>query len=198
MNRIDTLLAAMTLEEKIGQLSMAAAGRAVTGAVLASGVIEGIRAARIGSLLNLWGAREIHAVQKIAVEKTRLGLPLLIGFDVLHGHKTIFPIPLAEAASFDPPLWERSAREAAIEAAADGISMTFAPMVDVARDPRWGRIAEGPGEDPWLAARFAEAKVRGFQGSDLSAADSVVATVKHFCAYGAAIAGRDYASADVS
>ena len=202
MTRIDTLLAAMTLEEKIGQLSMAAAGRAVTGPVLASGVIEGIRAGRIGSLLNIWGAREVHAVQKIAVEKTRLGIPLLIGFDVLHGHKTIFPIPLAEAASFDPPLWERSAREAAIEAAADGIAVTFAPMLDIARDPRWGRIAEGPGEDPWVGAEFAKAKVRGFQGTGLAeglaGASAVAATAKHFCAYGAALAGRDYASADVS
>jgi beta-glucosidase len=202
MTRIDKLLAAMTLEEKIGQLNMAAAGRAVTGPVLATGVIEGIRAGRIGSLLNIWGAREVHAVQKIAVEKTRLGIPLLIGFDVLHGHKTIFPIPLAEAASFDPQLWERTAREAAIEAAADGISMTFAPMLDIARDPRWGRIAEGPGEDPGVGGEFAKAKVRGFQGTGLpeglAGASAVAATAKHFCAYGAALAGRDYASADVS
>jgi len=126
MTKIDKLLAAMTVEEKIGQLNMVATGYAVTGPVLASGVIEGIQAGRIGSLLNIWGAREVHAVQKIAVEKTRLGIPLLIGFDVLHGHKTIFPIPLAEAASFDPPFWERGAREAAIEAAADGIAVTFA------------------------------------------------------------------------
>jgi beta-glucosidase len=202
MTRIDKLLAAMTLEEKIGQLNMAAAGHAVTGPVLASGVIEGIRAGRIGSLLYVWGAREVHAVQKIAVEKTRLGIPLLIGFDVLHGHKTIFPIPLAEAASFDPLLWERSARAAAIEAAADGISMTFAPMLDIARDPRWGRIAEGPGEDPGVGGEFAKAKVRGFQGTGLpeglAGASAIAATAKHFCAYGAALAGRDYASADVS
>jgi beta-glucosidase len=202
MTRIDTLLAAMTVEEKIGQLTMAAAGHAVTGPVLASGVTDGIRAARIGGLLNLWGAGEVHAVQKIAVEKTRLGIPLLIGFDALHGHKTIFPLPLAEAASFDPPLWERSAREAAIEAAADGINMTFAPMLDIARDPRWGRIAEGPGEDPWVGAEFAKAKVRGFQGAGLpeglAGASAVAATAKHFCAYGAALAGREYASADVS
>ena len=202
MTRIDKLLAAMTLEEKIGQLNMATVGHAVTGPVLASGVIEGIRAGRIGSLLNIWGAREVHAVQKIAVEKTRLGIPLLIGFDVLHGHKTIFPIPLAEAALFDPPFWERSAREAAIEAAADGITMTFAPMLDIARDPRWGRIAEGPGEDPWVGAEFAKAKVRGFQGTGLpeglAGASAVAATAKHFCAYGAALAGRDYASVDVS
>ena len=202
MNRIDTLLAAMTLEEKIGQLNMVTAGHAVTGPVLASGVTKGIRAGRIGSLLNIWGAREVYAVQKLAVEETRLGIPLLIGFDVLHGHKTIFPIPLAEAASFDPLLWERSAREAAIEAAADGISVAFAPMLDIARDPRWGRIAEGPGEDPFVGAEFAKAKVRGFQGTGLpeglAGAGVVAATAKHFGAYGAALAGCDYASADVS
>ncbi len=202
MNRIDTLLAAMTLEEKIGQLNMAAVGHVITGPVVASGVTKGIRAGRIGSLLNIWGAREVHAVQKLAVEETRLGIPLLIGFDVLHGHKTIFPIPLAEAASFDPLLWERSAREAAIEAAADGISVAFAPMLDIARDPRWGRIAEGPGEDPFVGAEFAKAKVRGFQGTGLpeglAGAGVAAATAKHFGAYGAALAGCDYASADVS
>ena len=123
---------------------------------------------------------------------------MLLGFDVVHGHRTIFPIPLAEAAAFDPVLWERTARQAALEAAEDGLAITFAPMLDIARDPRWGRIAEGPGEDPWLASRFAEAKVRGFQGSDLAAAGSIAATAKHFCAYGAATAGLDYASVDVS
>jgi beta-glucosidase len=202
MDKIDTLLAAMTLEEKIGQLTMAAAGQAVTGPVLASGLIDGIRAGRIGSLLNIWGALEVHAVQKIAVEESRLGIPLLIGFDALHGHKTIFPIPLAEAASFDPLLWEESARAAAIEAAADGVNMAFAPMIDIARDPRWGRIAEGPGEDPFVGAEFAKAKVRGFQGAGLheglAGAGTVAATAKHFCAYGAVLAGREYASVDVS
>ncbi len=202
MGRIDKLLAVMTVEEKIGQLNMAAAGHVVTGPVLASGVIDGIRAGRIGSLLNIWGAREVHAVQKIAVEKTRLGIPLLIGLDVLHGHKTIFPIPLAEAAAFDPILWESSAREAAAEASADGVNMTFAPMLDIARDPRWGRIAEGPGEDPWVGAEFAKAKVHGFQRAGLleglAGAGAVAATAKHFCAYGAVQAGLEYASADVS
>lgn len=198
MNRIAKLLAAMTLEEKIGQLNMVSAGYAVTGPVLAGDATEGVRSGRVGNLLNLWGAEQVRAIQKIAVEKTRLGIPLLIGFDVLHGHRTIFPIPLAETALFDPLLWERTAREAAIEAANDGVAMTFAPMLDVARDPRWGRIAEGPGEDPWVGARFAEAKVRGFQGFDLAAADAVAATAKHLCAYGAASAGLDYASADVS
>ena len=198
MNRIDKLMTAMTLEEKIGQLSMVSAGYAVTGPVLAGDATEGVRSGRIGNLLNLWGAERVRAIQKIAVEKTRLGIPLLVGFDVLHGHRTIFPIPLAEAALFDPPLWERTAREAAIEAARDGIAMTFAPMLDVARDPRWGRIAEGSGEDPWVGARFAEAKVRGFQGFNMAAADALAATAKHFCAYSAALAGLDYASADVS
>jgi beta-glucosidase len=202
MNRIEKLLDAMTLEEKIGQLTMVAAGYAVTGPVLASEVAEDIRAGRIGSLLNIWGAPDVRAMQQIAVQQTRLGIPLLIGFDVVHGHKTIFPIPLAEAASFDPLLWEETARTAAGEAAADGINMTFAPMLDIARDPRWGRIAEGPGEDPWVAEQFAKAKVRGFQGAGLpeglGAAGAIAATAKHFCAYGAALAGRDYASVDVS
>lgn len=202
MTRIDKLIAAMTLEEKIGQLTMAAAGHAVTGPVLAAGVKKDLRAGRIGSLLNIWGAPDIHALQKIALDKTRLGIPLLIANDVLHGHKTIFPIPLAEAAAFDLVLWQRSASEAAEEAAADGVAMTFAPMIDVARDPRWGRIAESPGEDPWVGARFAEAKVRGFQGAGLpgglASAKALAATAKHFCAYGAPLAGLDYASADVS
>jgi beta-glucosidase len=202
MNRIDKLLAKMTVEEKIGQLNMVAAGYAVTGPVLASGTASDICASRIGSLLNLWGAEEVAAMQKIAVENTRLGIPLLIGFDVLHGHRTIFPIPLAETAAFDSLLWERTARAAAVEAAADGIAMTFAPMLDIARDPRWGRIAEGPGEDPWVGAEVAKAKVRGFQGAGLpdglANPTAVAATAKHLCAYGAAIAGRDYASADVS
>src|SRR6185437_16673248 len=126
------------------------------------------------------------------------GVPLLIGLDILHGHRTLFPVPLAETASFDPGAWARTAREAAIEAAADGLAMTFAPMVDVSRDPRWGRGVEGAGEDPWLTARLAEAKVRGFQSADLAAADSLAACAKHFCAYGAVTAGREYAPVDVS
>ena len=198
MSRVETLLAAMTLEEKIGQLNMATADRVVTGPVLPGDTEAGIRSGRIGCMLNLWGAEPARAIQRMAVEETRLGIPLLLGFDVVHGHRTIFPIPLAEAAAFDAALWERTARVAAVEAAEDGIAMTFAPMLDVTRDPRWGRIAEGPGEDPWLASRFAEAKVRGFQGDDLSAATSVAASAKHFLAYGAPTGGRDYASVDVS
>jgi len=202
MSKIDELLAAMTVEEKTGQLNMVAAGGAVTGPVQATGIEKELLAGRIGSLLNIWGASGVHALQKIAMEQTRLGIPLLIANDVLHGHKTIFPIPLAEAAVFDPGLWQLSASEAAAEAAADGVAMTFAPMLDIARDPRWGRIAESPGEDPWVGARFAEAKVRGFQGADrcsgLSQMSAIAAAAKHFCAYGAPMAGIDYDSADIS
>ena len=198
MGRIDTLLTAMTLEEKIGQLNMAASFRAVTGPGERRDEAEGVRAGRIGGLLNLWGAEEVRAVQRLAVEEFRLGVPLLLGLDVIHGHHTIFPVPLAEACAFDPGLWEQTARAAAEEATADGVAMTFAPMVDVARDPRWGRIVEGPGEDPWVASEFAAAKTRGFQGQDLAAADSIAATAKHLGAYGAVTAGREYASADVS
>ncbi|MGO4870795.1 MAG: glycoside hydrolase family 3 N-terminal domain-containing protein [Roseiarcus sp.] len=198
MGRIDTLLAAMTLEEKIGQLTMAASFRAITGPGERRDVTEGVRAGRVGALLNLWGAEETRAVQRLAVEESRLGIPLLLGLDVLHGHHTIFPVPLAEACLFDPALWEKTARAAAEEATMDGVAMTFAPMLDVARDPRWGRIVEGPGEDPWVASEFAAAKTRGFQGHDLGAADSLAATAKHLGAYGAVTAGREYASADLS
>jgi beta-glucosidase len=144
------------------------------------------------------GPDRVRDVQRLAVEESRLGIPLLIGFDVIHGHRTLFPVPLGEAAILDPATWAMTARESAREAAADGIAMTFAPMLDVARDPRWGRSVEGPGEDPWLGARFAEAKVRGFQGFDLAGADTLAATAKHFCAYGAVGAGREYAPVDVS
>src|SRR5271170_1375585 len=198
MGRIDTLLSTMTIEEKIGQLNMVASSRVVTGPGEVRDVHEGIRSGRIGSLLNLWGAEEVHSVQRLVVEESRLGIPLLLGLDVIHGHRTIFPVPLAEACLFAPELWEKTARAAAEEAAQDGVALTFAPMLDVARDPRWGRIVEGPGEDPWVASQMAAAKTRGFQGRDLAAADSLAATAKHFCAYGAVTAGREYASVDVS
>jgi beta-glucosidase len=198
MGRIDTLLAAMTIEEKIGQLNMVPAGQTVTGPGELRDVHEGIRAGRIGGLLNLWGADAVHAVQRLAVEESRLSIPLLLGLDVLHGHHTIFPVPLAEACAFAPDLWERTACAAAEETARDGVALTFAPMLDVARDPRWGRIVESPGEDPWVASEFAAAKTRGFQGPDLAAADRIAATAKHMCAYAAVTAGREYASAEVS
>ena len=198
MGRIDALLQKMTFEEKIGQLNMVAASRVVTGPGELHDLHEGIRTGRIGNLLNLWGVDETRAVQRLAVEESRLGIPLLMGLDVIHGHHTIFPVPLAEACLFDPDLWEKTARAAAEEAAEDGVALTFAPMLDVARDPRWGRIIESPGEDTWVASEMAAAKTRGFQGRDLAARDGVAATAKHLCAYGAVTAGREYASADVS
>ncbi len=198
MSRIETLIGDMTLAEKLGQLTMTAAGHTVTGPVIAGDSTEAIRAGTIGNLLNLVGAAPVREMQRLAVEESRLGIPLLIGLDVVHGHRTLFPVPLAEAGLFDPQIWERTARAAAAAAAADGLAMTFAPMLDVARDPRWGRGVEGPGEDPWLGARFAEAKVRGFQGASLGAADALAAVAKHYCAYGAVCAGRDYASVDIS
>ena len=198
MNRIETLIGEMTLAEKLGQLTMTASGYAVTGPVIAGDSTDAIKAGTIGNLLNMVGAAHVREMQRLAVEESRLGIPLLIGFDVVHGHRILFPVPLGEAALFDPETWELTARESAKEAAADGLVMTFAPMLDVARDPRWGRSVEGPGEDPWLGARIAEAKVRGFQGANLAAADALAAVAKHYCAYGAVAAGRDYASVDVS
>ncbi|MDQ0026227.1 beta-glucosidase [Variovorax paradoxus] len=198
MSRIDTLMARMTLAEKLGQLTMTASSYTVTGPVLAGDSTQSIIDGTVGNLLNMVGAGPTHEMQRLAVEKSRLGIPLLIGLDIIHGHRTLFPIPLAEAGTFDEDVWERTAREAAREGAADGLAMTFAPMLDVSRDPRWGRTAEGPGEDPWLNARIAEAKVRGFQGADLSSAESLAACAKHFVAYGAVNAGREYAAVDIS
>ncbi|MGA8705690.1 MAG: glycoside hydrolase family 3 N-terminal domain-containing protein [Steroidobacteraceae bacterium] len=198
MSRIEQLIDRMTLEEKLGQLTMTACGYAVTGPVIAGDSTDAIRAGAIGNLLNLAGAKPIHEMQRMAVEQSRLKIPLLVGLDVIHGYRTLFPIPLAEAASFDDEAWTASAREAAREAAADGLHMTFAPMLDVSRDPRWGRTAEGPGEDAWLGARIARAKVIGFQGRQLSAPDSIAAVAKHFVAYGPVTAGREYASVDIS
>jgi beta-glucosidase len=197
-DRIETLIGCMTLAEKLGQLTMTAAGSTVTGPVIAGDSSDAIRAGTIGCLLNLFDAGQVLELQRLAVEESRLGIPLLMGFDVIHGHRTLFPVPLAEAALFDPEAWALTAREACKEAAADGIAMAFAPMLDVSRDPRWGRSVEGPGEDPWLGAQIARAKVRGIQGADLSAAESLAAVAKHYCAYGAVTAGRDYASADIS
>ena len=198
MNRVENLIGRMTLAEKLGQLTMTAAGMAVTGPIIAGDSTDSIKNGTLGSLLNLFGAEHIRQLQHLAVNESRLGVPLLFGLDVLHGHRMLFPIPLGEASLFDSEAWALSARESAKEAAADGLAMTFAPMLDVARDPRWGRSAEGPGEDPWLAARIAEAKVRGFQGADLRQADALAAVAKHYCAYGAVTAGRDYAAVDLS
>ena len=198
MSRIESLIGAMTLAEKLGQLTMTASSYAVTGPIIVGDSTDAIKAGTIGNLLNMVGASHIREMQRLAVEESRLGIPLLIGFDVVHGHRTLFPIPLGEAALFDPETWALTARESAKEAAAEGLAMTFAPMLDIARDPRWGRGAEGPGEDPWLGARIAEAKVRGYQDGNLAAADTLAAVAKHYCAYGAVTAGRDYASVDIS
>jgi len=198
MSRIENLLAQMTLEEKLGQLTMTASSFAVTGPIIAGDSTDSIADGSLGNLLNMVGAGPTHEMQRLAVEQSRLGIPLLIGLDVIHGHRTLFPIPLAEMALFDPQTWEQTAREAATEAAADGLAMTFNPMLDVSRDLRWGRTAEGPGEDPWLGTRLAEAKVRGFQTADLARPDAIAACAKHFCAYGPVTAGREYASVDIS
>jgi beta-glucosidase len=189
------LIPAMTLTEKLGQLAILSADFTVTGPVVVEDLAGEVRAGRVGSLFNLWGREAVREAQRVAVEETRLGIPLFFGLDIIHGFRTIFPIPLAEAGAFDPELWEATARHAAAEAAAAGIDLTFAPMLDISRDPRWGRIAEGPGEDPAVGAAFATAKVRGYQGADLA---GLAATAKHFVAYGASLAGRDYAAVDVS
>jgi beta-glucosidase len=198
MGRIDRLIAEMTLAEKLGQLTMTAADYAVTGPVIAPVSEDAIRCGTIGNLLNLYGAVPTQRMQKIAVEETRLHIPLLLGFDALHGHRTIFPIPLAEAGLFDPAAWESTARLAAEECAGEGLHMTFAPMLDVSRDPRWGRIAEGPGEDPFVGCAFARAKVRGFQSINLADVGAIAACAKHYVGYGAVTAGREYAPTDMS
>src|ERR1700761_2737845 len=198
MNRIEKLMSQMTLAEKLGQLTMTAAGYAVTGPVIAGDSTEAIRAGAIGNLLNLVGPGPVREMQRLAVEESRLKIPLLIGLDIIHGHRTLFPIPLAETALFDPQAWETIAQEAANEGAADGLALTFSPMLDVSRDIRWGRTAEGSGEDSWLTAQVARAKVRGYEGADLSSSESLAACAKHFCAYGQVLAGREYASVDIS
>ena len=198
MSRIESLLRAMTLEEKLGQLNLVTAGQAATGPIVPGETTQDIRAGQVGGVFNLWGRDVVARTQRLAVEETRLGVPLIFGLDILHGYRTIFPVPLAETGAFDPLLWERTARASALEAACEGIHLSFAPMLDVSRDPRWGRIAEGPGEDPFVGSKFAQAKIRGFQGERLSDRGALAATAKHFCAGGAATAGRDYAAVDVS
>jgi beta-glucosidase len=198
LSRIESLLSKMSLPEKLGQMTMTASSYAVTGPIIAGDSTQAIKDGTIGNLLNMVGADHVREMQRLAVEESRLGIPLLIGFDIIHGHRTLFPIPLGEAALFDPATWASTAQGAAREGAADGLAMTFAPMLDVSRDPRWGRSAEGPGEDPWLAARIAEAKVHGFQGHDLGQKDVLAACAKHYCAYGPVTAGREYASVDIS
>lgn len=195
---VDKLLARMTLPEKIGQLSLYTSDWDTTGPSMRAGYKEDIRAGKVGAVFNAYTADYTLELQRLAVEETRLGIPLLFGYDVIHGHRTIFPISLGEAASWDLPAIERSARIAATEAAAEGIHWTFAPMVDISRDPRWGRVSEGAGEDAYLGSAIARARVRGFQGDSLAALDTVLACAKHFAAYGQAQAGRDYHTTDMS
>ncbi|HEU4720570.1 MAG TPA: beta-glucosidase BglX [Gemmatimonadaceae bacterium] len=188
----DSVLALMTLDEKLGQITQAPAGYGQTGPTVDAGGEQAVREGKIGSFLSLYGAGVTRKMQRIAVEESRLRIPLVFGYDVIHGMRTIFPVPLAEAASFDSAAAARSARIAAVEGSAMGVHWTFAPMVDIARDARWGRIVEGAGEDPYLGSVMAAARVRGFQGDALRAPTSLLATAKHFAAYGAAEAGRDY------
>lgn len=198
--KADSVLKLMTLEEKIGQMVLYTSDWDVTGPTLRQGYLEDIRNGHCGNIFNAHTAAYTRKLQQIAVEESRLGIPLLFGYDVIHGHKTIFPISLGESASWDMAAIEKSARVSAIEAAASGINWTFAPMVDISVDPRWGRVSEGAGEDPFLGSRIAEARVRGFQGpgNDLSDTLTVLACVKHFAAYGAPQGGRDYNTVDMS
>jgi beta-glucosidase len=199
VKKVDSVLALMTLEEKIGQLNQFSGDGELTGPVaLRPDLLQSIRDGKLGSMLNINGADYTRQIQKIAVEESRLKIPLIFGYDVIHGYKTIFPIPLGESASWDLEAVERAARVAATEAAAAGQHWTFAPMVDVARDPRWGRIMEGSGEDTYLGSRLAEARVKGFQGEDLSDETTILACAKHYAAYGNAQAGRDYYTTDMS
>ena len=195
---LDNLLKRMTLEEKIGQLTLPVTGEITTGQAKSSDIATKIKRGEVGGLFNLKGVDKIRDVQRLAVENSRLGIPLLFGMDVIHGYETIFPIPLGLSCTWDIPAIEESARIAAVEASADGISWTFSPMVDISRDPRWGRVSEGSGEDPFLGALIARAMVRGYQGKDISRNDEIMACIKHFALYGAAEAGRDYNTVDMS
>lgn len=198
--RVDSVMRLMTLDEKIGQMVLYTSDWDKTGPTLRAGYLEDIRKGLCGNVFNAHSAAYVRKLQKIAVEETRLHIPMLFGYDVIHGYRTIFPIPLGEAASWDMELIEKSARVSATEAAAAGLNWTFAPMCDICVDPRWGRIAEGAGEDPFLGSRVAEARVRGFQGktNDLRDSLTILACVKHYAAYGAPVAGRDYNTVDMS
>ena len=195
---VDSLLSLMTLEEKLGQLAQYPSQWSDTGPSVPAGRKEDVRAGKVGSFLSLYGAEATQEMQKIAVEESRLGIPLIFAYDVVHGYRTIFPIPLGEASSFNTDLARRTARAATREATAGGVHWTFAPMVDLSREPRWGRVMEGAGEDPYLNSVLARARVQGFQGEALAADTTMMATAKHYVGYGAAQAGRDYHTVDFS
>lgn len=194
----DSIISLMTLDEKIGQLVLFTSDWDVTGPTINNDYKTYIKEGRTGAVFNAFTVAYTKELQRIAVEETRLGIPLLFGYDVIHGHRTIFPIPLGESASWDLEAIEKSARIAATEASAEGLHWTFAPMVDISRDPRWGRVAEGAGEDTYLGVQIAKARVKGFQGEDLSATNTILACAKHYAAYGAAQAGRDYHTVNMS
>ncbi|MCG2616129.1 beta-glucosidase BglX [Terrimonas sp. NA20] len=195
---ISTLMKKMTLEEKLGQLNLPGAGDITTGQASNSDIAKKIKEGKVGGLFNIKSVAKIRDVQKVAVEQSRLKIPMIFGMDVIHGYQTVFPIPLGLSCTWDMQLIEQSARIAAIEASADGINWTFSPMVDIARDPRWGRVSEGNGEDAYLGSQIAKAMVHGYQGNDLSKNNTIMACVKHYALYGAAEAGRDYNTTDMS
>ncbi|HEX6333446.1 MAG TPA: glycoside hydrolase family 3 N-terminal domain-containing protein, partial [Flavisolibacter sp.] len=195
---ITNLMSRMTLEEKIGQLNLPSIGFDVTGPLLSQDVEGKIRKGLVGGVFNSYTPVAVRKLQDLAVKETRLKIPLLFGYDVIHGHRTIFPIPLGLSATWDTALIRRTARAAAEEASADGLCWTFSPMVDIARDPRWGRVSEGAGEDPFLGSQVARAMVAGYQGHDLKGNNTLMACVKHFALYGASEAGRDYGTVDMS
>jgi beta-glucosidase len=195
---ISNLMARMTLDEKIGQLNLPSVGFDVTGPIVSKDVDEKIRKGEVGGVFNTFTPLAVRKLQELAVKGSRLHIPLLFGYDVIHGHKTIFPVPLALSCTWDTMLVEKSARIAATEASADGLNWTFSPMVDIARDPRWGRVTEGAGEDPYLGSLVARAMVRGYQGKGLDKENTVMACIKHFALYGGAEAGRDYNTVDMS
>ncbi len=192
------LMAKMTIDEKIGQLNLPTSGDITTGQANSSNVAKNIEEGKVGGLFNIKSVKKIKEVQKIAVEKSRLKIPLLFGMDVIHGYETTFPIPLGLSCTWDMDLIERSAQIAGQEASADGINWTFSPMVDVSRDPRWGRVSEGSGEDAFLGSQIAKAMVNGYQQNDLSKNNTLLSCVKHFALYGAPDGGRDYNTVDMS
>ncbi len=199
MNRfIDDLMGKMTLQEKIGQLNLPVTGDIITGSTVSGDVVGKIKAGQVGGLFNMKGVQSIRALQEVAVKQSRLHIPLIFGMDVIHGYETVFPIPLAMSMSWDMDAIRNSARIASIEATADGICWTFSPMVDICREPRWGRMSEGNGEDPFLGSAICRAMIQGYQGADLTDQATMMACVKHFALYGAPEAGRDYNTVDMS